>query len=170
MEKQTNTTWTLEYLQIGTKYYWQIVAWDDKNQSTASSIWSFTTIGVQNNPPSDPFISGPTWIVNGIEHSFNVQSYDPDGDNVRYNISWGDDTENNLTEFVPHNIPFTVSHTWNIPTPLMILRITVIAEDIHGLKSNSTEKWVMVSWFQNLQINSNQNLLIKKLVNQQTIE
>ncbi|MDH7517989.1 MAG: PKD domain-containing protein [Candidatus Thermoplasmatota archaeon] len=172
VDKQTNTTWVPETLEIDTTYYWQIVAWDDNNHSTAGPIWSFTTLG-PNEPPYAPFISGPTWIVNGSEYSFIVQSYDPDGDDVRYIVNWGDGTEDNITEFVMHNIPFTIKHTWNIPTPLMILRITATAEDVHGMMSEPTYKWVIVSWFQNVQVNSqvnsNQNLFIKKLVNQQNV-
>jgi len=168
VEKQTNTTWALEELQIGTTYYWQIIAWDTNNQSTAGLIWSFTTIGVPNEPPSDPFISGPPWILSGNDCDFTVQSYDPDGDDVRYIVTWGDDTDDEITEFVTHNIPFTVNHTWNTPTPFMIIRITATAEDIHGATSNTTVKWIIVAWFENVQVNSqqyvNQNIVLKNLI------
>jgi len=175
VEKQTNNTWTPETLEMDTTYYWQIVALDNHNQSTTGLIWGFTTSGLPNDPPSTPFISGPQWIVTGNEYSFTVQSYDPDGDDVRYNISWGDDTDD-VTEFVTQNTPVTINHTWlNTPSPLMILRITVTAEDIHGATCvDIGEKWVIVTWIQSVQVdsqpNANQNFVIKKTSNEQTID
>jgi hypothetical protein len=149
----TNTTWSPGPLDMGIKYYWQIVAWDNHSNSKEGPIWSFTTLLPPNTPPNAPFIDGPQWAVTGQEYSFIVQSSDPDGDDVRYTITWGDSTED-TTEFVPQNTPVTINHTWNIVYPLMILRVTVTAEDIHGAVSSLTEKWVIISWIKSVQINT----------------
>lgn len=149
----TNTTWSPGSLDMGIKYYWKIVAWDNHSNSKEGPIWSFTTLLPPNTPPNAPFIDGPQWAVTGQEYSFIVQSSDPDGDDVRYTITWGDNTEN-TTEFVPQNTPVTINHTWNILYPVMILRVTVTAEDIHGAESSLAEKWVIISWIKSVQINT----------------
>jgi PKD repeat protein len=153
----TNTTWSPGPLDMETKYYWQIVAWDNHGNSKEGAIWSFTTVALPNDPPNAPFITGPQWVVVKQEYTFLFQSSDLQGDDVRYNITWGDSTEN-TTAFGPHNTPVMVNHTWQTtPSPFMILQITATAEDIHGAKSDTTSKWIIVSWFNSVQSN---NLLV----------
>jgi len=157
LSSYNDTVWDPEELDMETTYYWKIVALDDHGNSKEGPIWSFTTVIPPNDAPDAPFITGPQWVVIGQEYSFVVQSYDPDGDDINYTITWGDSTEN-TTAFGPHNTPVMVNHTWQTtPSPFMILQITATAEDIHGAKSDTTTKWVIVSWFQSVQSN---NLLV----------
>jgi len=148
-------SWNSGELGMDTDYYWQIVAWDDHGNSEAGPIWSFTTLAPENDPPEAPFVNGDQWAVVGQEYSLTVQSPDPNGDDVKYTVTWGDNTED-TTELAEQNTPVVINHTWQIPYPLMILRVTVKAEDTHEAESTLTEKWVIVSWFSNIQSNMQQ--------------
>ncbi|MGF3585323.1 MAG: hypothetical protein ACQXXD_06370 [Thermoplasmatota archaeon] len=48
---QSTTTYEPGTLEFNTTYYWKIVAWDNYNESNASSIWSFTTEKPPNKSP-----------------------------------------------------------------------------------------------------------------------
>ncbi|EMR75275.1 hypothetical protein MBGDF03_00900 [Thermoplasmatales archaeon SCGC AB-540-F20] len=53
---QSEKTYDPESMDYNETYYWQIVAWDTEDQSTAGPVWHFTTEGPNNAPntPSDP--------------------------------------------------------------------------------------------------------------------
>jgi len=101
------------------------------------------TVIDQNEAPSAPSITGSDIVKIGEEYSFLFQSVDPDGDNIRYIVTWGDSTED-VSEFYPSNELVMMNHIWDIPTMFMVLRMTVTAEDEYGAKSPLTEKWVIV--------------------------
>lgn len=101
------------------------------------------TVLPPNEPPYGPTITGSDIVEAGKEYTFMFQSADPDGDDIRYIVTWGDNTED-VSEFVPSNVSVILNHTWNIPIPIMILRMTATAEDEHGAKSTVTEKWVII--------------------------
>jgi len=149
VDKQINKSWNPGTLDMETVYYWQIVAWDVRNASTSGPIWNFTTVGPPNDPPYGPIITGPDIVQKGKEYTFMFQTIDPDGDDVRFIVTWGDSTED-VSEFVPQNMPVIINHTWDIIAPVMILRITATAEDHHGAKSVLIERWVIVVGFNSL--------------------
>ncbi|MCD6108845.1 MAG: PKD domain-containing protein [Thermoplasmata archaeon] len=87
-----------------------------KDTNNAESQWSQTltvTIYQQtvNNPPNKPTISGPT--TGYINHAYNytITATDPDNDNIKYFIDWGDQTTQQTT-FENSGSVITVSHTW----------------------------------------------------------
>ena len=83
---------------------------------------------MDNQPPSKPFITGPTDIPPGTYY-FTFNSTDPDGDNVSYIIDWGDATSDE-TVFYKSGEELKVSHTYYEINSFII---TSVAKDIHGL-------------------------------------
>jgi len=69
---------------------------------------------VDNESPNKPTISGPSIGKIGIEQTYRVTATDPDGDNIYYNVDWGED--NQSTELFG---PFksgeatNFTHIWN---------------------------------------------------------
>jgi len=49
VSEQSGTSFDLGTLSYDTTYYWQIVAWDNHDASTAGLIWSFTTVSSGGN-------------------------------------------------------------------------------------------------------------------------
>jgi outer membrane protein assembly factor BamB len=81
------------------------------NTSNTSSDTSWALIQETNYPPDKPDIDGPVrWPVK-VEVCFTFHSTDPDGDDVKYLIDWGDDNINE-TEYYPSCTPIEVCHTW----------------------------------------------------------
>ena len=67
-DNQSGTSYDPGTMNYDTKYYWQIIAWDNHGASTSGSIWSFTTKSSSPPPPPPPPPSGnepPTADANG---------------------------------------------------------------------------------------------------------
>ncbi len=126
---QTETTYDPGIMMPETTYYWQIIAKDENGASVPSSIWHFTTKEVPNLPPSAPTIDGPNSGKPGIEYNYKLNAVDPNGDDVRYHIDWGD-IGTGLTDFNPSGDDVTVAHTWDDQGTYTI---KVKAEDSNGL-------------------------------------
>jgi len=65
-----------------------------------------------NTPPEKPDIDGLTSGNAGTSYDYTFTSTDPDGDNIKYYIKWGDG-DSEWTSFVASGTPVTVSHTWS---------------------------------------------------------
>lgn len=81
-------------MEPGTKYFWQIIAWENQNNSTASPVWSFTTH--PNRNPDTPRDPTPAHSSTEIPVTDVVLSWicdgDPDeiwNDTVTYDIFFG---------------------------------------------------------------------------------
>ncbi len=85
--------------------------------------------GGGGNPPNAPTINGPTSGIVGIGYNYIFNAVDPDGDQVRYIIEWGDNTSD-TTAFSPSGTDVTVSHTWSSRGTYFI---KARAEDVNGL-------------------------------------
>lgn len=63
-QKQSENSYSLSDLQYGTKYFWQIIAYDDQENFTPSDLDSFTTIF---GPPCHVTVtspnSGDNWTI-----------------------------------------------------------------------------------------------------------
>jgi parallel beta-helix repeat protein len=108
---QSETTYdpgTLDYL---TTYYWKIVAWDNHGVSNEGSEWSFTTIE-ENYPPNAPIINGPTSGKVGETYTYSFVSEDPNGDDVYYEIDWGDGQVDPWDGPHKSNVKITKDHSW----------------------------------------------------------
>jgi hypothetical protein len=95
--------------------------------SIAGSIQRTLTV-VGNQPPGAPTIDGPTTGDIGIPYDFIFNAVDPDGDDVKYFIDWGDgDTDE--TGLNPSGTDVILSHSWDTESTFTI---TAYAQDEHG--------------------------------------
>jgi parallel beta-helix repeat protein len=81
-----------------------------------------------NRPPSAPTINGPQYIPPEYQRWYEFSSVDPDGDDVRFHIDWGDGNSD-TTDFIKSDTDLDVSHTWYGNGTYII---TAYAEDIIG--------------------------------------
>ncbi|UCF50677.1 MAG: PKD domain-containing protein [Thermoplasmatales archaeon] len=121
-------------MELGITYFWQIVSEDSQGLTTNGPIWSFTTEEEPNESPTAPEIDGPLKGSAGTELCWTFQSNDPEGNDVKYNISWGDGNYEE-TVYYPVNTPVEVCHTYDEDGTYTI---TAIAEDIKGAKSDKS--------------------------------
>jgi len=82
-----------------------------------------------NQPPNAPVINGPTSGNPGTSYTYIFTSIDPDGDDVKYHIVWGDGNSD-TTGFNPSGTDVMVSHTWATKGTYTI---KATAEDTNGL-------------------------------------
>jgi len=81
------------------------------------------------DPPGAPDIDGPSSGAAGTSYDYDFTAIDPDGDDVKYYIDWGDET-NEWTGFEASGTPLTVSHTWAEEGDYTI---TAYAQDSNGM-------------------------------------
>ena len=81
-----------------------------------------------NNPPGKPIIDGEKGVVPFVEFDYYFTTIDPDGDNVKYHIDWGDGTMN-ITDYYKSDETVTVGHTYSEYGTIII---KAYAEDIYG--------------------------------------
>lgn len=82
-----------------------------------------------NAPPGITTITGPIEVQKGEPTDYTFVATDPDGDDVKYLINWGDDSTEE-TGYQASGVPVVVSHTWAAKGTYTI---TARAEDINGL-------------------------------------
>jgi len=83
------TNYILNKLEYNTQYFWRIDAWDSYDNSTKGDIWTFTT--AKNAPPytpSNPIPSNGSTFID-LNADLSWIGGDPDGDDVLYNIYFG---------------------------------------------------------------------------------
>jgi hypothetical protein len=68
-------------------------------------------ISIGNDAPMVPDINGPREGNKGVEYHYSFSSVDPDGDNVLYEINWGDGNIE-VTGYNPSGEEVVGSHTW----------------------------------------------------------
>jgi len=82
-----------------------------------------------SSPPNQPTITGSNSGKAGVEYEYTFNAVDPDGDNVKYHIDWGD-SNSETTTFSPSGTDVKVKHTWSTKGPYTI---KATAEDTNGL-------------------------------------
>jgi uncharacterized repeat protein (TIGR02543 family) len=82
-----------------------------------------------NTPPYPPFINGPSSGKIGIPQSYTFVAIDPQGDDISYQIDWGDGTITPWSEYFPSNEVFIQTHIWN---EIGSYTIKARGKDIHG--------------------------------------
>jgi hypothetical protein len=85
-----------------------------------------------SNPPDPPDIIGPHTIRAGRQYEFTFTATDPDGDDVKINISWGNGITDE-TSYIPSSSEALVSHSWEDTGKFTI---EFYAEDIFNAKSD----------------------------------
>ena len=80
-----SNTYKPDTLNSKTKYYWKIVAKDEKGEVSEGPVWSFTTL---NNPPTQPSNPSPLDDATGVSitPTLSWTASDPDGDTLIYNL------------------------------------------------------------------------------------
>ncbi len=140
---EINITFDIHFqLQINTKYYWKIIAYDSEELSSESPVWSFTT--TTNNAPNIPLTpSGPSSGSQCIELMYHTVSQDIDNDNLTYAWDWDDGTPVEYTNNYSSDEPCSITHTFQQPG---LYNISVQAYDEHGKNSSwSQQKKVNVT-------------------------
>ena len=109
----TTTIYNPGLIFEGLTYFWSIVAWDNHGMSTQGPIWHFTTIGVSNNPPLKPIISGPGTGKIEQSYTFSAMTTDPENDLVSYWFDWGDGNDSGWVGPYNSGDICKESHIWN---------------------------------------------------------
>jgi hypothetical protein len=91
------------------------------------TAWIYLPASV-GEPPEAPTIDGPMSGDPGTSYDYKFNAVDPDGDDVKYFVDWGDDTSD-VTDLNPSGTDVTVSHTWAASGKYTI---TAYAEDSNG--------------------------------------
>ena len=104
------------------------IVWVDDRNGDLKIYWAALDVG--NNPPGAPDISGPTNGNSGQSITFTFSAEDPDGDDVRFLINWGDG-DSDTTTYVGSGDDQTASHSWKGDEKVFTL--SVRAEDANGL-------------------------------------
>jgi hypothetical protein len=134
-ETVTLTAYDPGTMALETTYYWKIVSEDSEGLTTHGPIWTFTTEKEPNEPPTAPDIYGPPSGPPGVKLYFAFYSDDPDENQVKYIIEWGDGKS---TETELSSIAVEADHTYE---ELGDYTIKARAEDERGLAGqNSTFK------------------------------
>ena len=110
-EGLTDTSYEPGTMDFNTQYYWKIIAIDNHGASTEGSIWYFTS--EDNGPPDAPLINGPTSGNAGNTYPYTFVSKDPNGDDVYYQILWGDGTWDEWIGPYGSDEIAMVNHTWS---------------------------------------------------------
>lgn len=106
-------------------YYWKIDERDQNDIITYGDIWSFTTRG--NDPPNNPNFEFPVNESTGVPIEVNLtwQCTDPDGDDLTFDVWFGD------SEVGIHQV------TWNQTEKYYV------AEDLDFMKNYY---WYIIAW------------------------
>ena len=83
-----------------------------------------------SDPPDAPTIDGQTSGKTGKEYEYTFNATDPDGDDVKYYIEWGDNNTE-WTDFNASGTEIKVKHTWSNDGTY---NITAKAQDIYGFE------------------------------------
>jgi hypothetical protein len=93
-----------------------------------------------NSAPLAPFIAGPDSGKAGTSINYVFRAIDPDGNDVRYHIDWGD-SKTEITRFGESGTDIMASHIWEAEGTYTI---TAQAEDIFGLLGPEKTKTVSI--------------------------
>jgi hypothetical protein len=127
-------------LEVDTTYYWQIISEDTQGETATGPIWHFTTEAEPNQKPTPPDIDGPSQGSAGTELCWTFHSDDPNDNDVKYIIDWGDgNTEE--TGFYQSCTPVEVCHTYAEDGTYII---TATAEDTKEATSDESTFEVII--------------------------
>jgi hypothetical protein len=66
-----------------------------------------------NTPPEAPVITGPTEGTPGVSYLYNIVTTDPQGQEIRYWIDWGDNTSSGWLGPYVSGTEIHVNHAWS---------------------------------------------------------
>ncbi|HPS56027.1 MAG TPA: metallophosphoesterase family protein, partial [Sedimentisphaerales bacterium] len=76
--------------------------------------WMYRIISSDNNSPSVPVIAGPTETDTAVTESYSFIADDIDGDNISYQIDWGDSHVSDWSDYLAPATAYNDSHSWEI--------------------------------------------------------
>jgi PKD repeat protein len=118
--------------QYNTPGEYEVILTVTDSKESISIDYTNVIVTLSNTPPNIPSING---LLNGKieeEYEFEFNSIDPDGDNVKYYIDWGDN-KTELTKFYNSGEKVMVKHIWFEKGSY---EIKAKAVDIHGYESD----------------------------------
>lgn len=101
----------------------------DRAFNIESTPAQLTFTASANEPPGKPAIGGATTGLVGNSYAITVNSTDPDGDNVSFNVIWDDGTESGWTNYTPSGQDLEISHQFNFGGEHMV---RVLVKDSAG--------------------------------------
>ena len=102
--------------------------------------WMYRIVLPDNNSPSVPVISGPTQTDTGVAQNYSFTANDIDGDNLSYQIDWGDGQVSDWSGYIAPAIAYNTSHSW---TTAGINNIKARSRDEQGAVSDWSENYVV---------------------------
>ena len=134
-----NNNW---YYESKGNYWDDYTGSDDNNDGIGDTPYYIDTYGydnyplinqvnVDNDPPSNPLISGPSNGVQNAPFSFTADAIDSNYDLIQYYFDWGDGSQEWFGAF-GYNENCEASHIWNQPG---IFNVKVMAKDIFNANS-----------------------------------
>jgi len=116
------------------------IVWTDTRDGQYDIYFEYMQLSV-SNPPGKPSIDGPNSGDPDVSHTFTFNAVDPDGDQVKYHINWGDgDTE--TTSLNPSGQDVTAAHTWTGNG--ITYTISAYAEDQNGVSGPTETKEIYI--------------------------
>ncbi|UCH71913.1 MAG: hypothetical protein JSW62_05835 [Thermoplasmatales archaeon] len=94
-----------------------------------------------NTKPNKPNIDGPPSGNTGTSYTYGFTSTDPDNDQIKYFIKWGDGSDTGWTSYYNSGSRCTKSHTWN---EMGTYTIEAKAKDEQGLESDWAKMNVII--------------------------
>lgn len=107
-------------------------------QMTPTTLFGYELIKEENTPPDAPTITGPDNGDAGTAYLFTFNAVDPDNNDVRYIVDWGDG-EIDTTDYSQSGVDISLLKTW---TKAGTYTITAKAQDTKGEISPETTKTV----------------------------
>ena len=96
---------------------------------------------VEPSPPETPLSPvGPLEIIDGVEETFSISSWDRDGDTLRFMMDWGDEAMSDWSVYVASNMTVVFTHQWDDPG---VYSIKTCAQDDTGLSSIWSEPMIV---------------------------
>ncbi len=109
-----NSGKTIKHIYTTTGTYQISLTVTDNDGATNTKKTTITIKG--NKPPIQPTINGPKYGQKNKLYTFTINSSDPDKDNIRYILTWDDETSyENTSIYLPSNTPYNFSHRWTTP-------------------------------------------------------
>ena len=126
------------YTEPGTYTVTFTVTDDDDATDTYETSAEIT---IDNYPPSNPVILGPTIGEKRIDYVYDIVSSDLENETIKYVIDWGDESELTETNYTGSNTSVNASHNW---TDAGVYHVSVYAKDFRNETSESTRLLVFI--------------------------